>query len=113
MIYCIMIRAGIAAWPYIKKVFSCYDEIQGSHIHNGGLNNMDHRIDLPGIGNARELGGYTIGDKVIRSGMLLRTARIDQAGSGTIGRLVQEYRIQRQPANRRFPQSHDNSCRNP
>ena len=38
----------------------------------------NHIIDLPGIPNARDLGGYAIGDKVVKSGVLLRAARLDQ-----------------------------------
>lgn len=55
---------------------------------------MDHSIELPGIGNARELGGYAAGDKTVRKGMLLRTARIDQAGPETVRLLSENYRVQ-------------------
>lgn len=55
---------------------------------------MNHSIDLPGIGNARELGNYIIGDKVIKNSVLLRTARLDQANPEAIKRLEQEYHVQ-------------------
>ena len=55
---------------------------------------MNHSIDLPGIGNARELGNYIIGDKVVKSSVLLRTARLDQANPEAIKRLEQEYHVQ-------------------
>ncbi|MBR3538415.1 MAG: tyrosine-protein phosphatase, partial [Eubacterium sp.] len=51
-------------------------------------------IDLPGIGNARELGGYRIKDKVIRRGVLLRTGKLDQAASEALQLLQDKYRLQ-------------------
>ena len=54
----------------------------------------NHIIDLPGIPNARDLGGYAIGDKVVRSGVLLRAARLDQARPEAIERLAQKFRVQ-------------------
>lgn len=53
-----------------------------------------HAINLPGIGNARDMGGYIMGDKEVKSGVLLRTARLDQAQPEAIERLAREYRIQ-------------------
>ena len=55
---------------------------------------MKHRIDLPGIGNARELGNYIIGDRIVKSSVLLRTARLDNADPEAIKRLEQEYHVQ-------------------
>ena len=54
----------------------------------------NHIIDLPGIPNARDLGGYAIGDRVVKSGVLLRAARLDQARPEAIERLAREYRVQ-------------------
>ena len=54
----------------------------------------NHIIDLPGIGNARDLGGYVIGDKAVKTGVLLRTARLDQAQPAALERLAREYRVQ-------------------
>ncbi len=54
----------------------------------------NHIIDLPGISNARDLGGYAVGDRKVQSGALLRSARLDQAQSAAIARLVREYRVQ-------------------
>lgn len=51
-------------------------------------------IDLPGVGNARELGGYAIGDKHIRKGMLIRTAGLDRATSEALDALQNQYRVQ-------------------
>lgn len=53
-----------------------------------------HIIDLPGIGNARDLGGYAVGDRVVKSGLLLRAARLDQAQPAALDRLAREYRVQ-------------------
>ena len=55
---------------------------------------MKHRIDLPGIGNARELGNYIIGDRIVKSSVLLRTARLDQADPEAVKRLEQKYHVQ-------------------
>ena len=55
---------------------------------------INHIIDLPGIGNARDLGGYAIGNRVVKPGVLLRAARLDQAQPEAIERLAREYRVQ-------------------
>jgi protein-tyrosine phosphatase len=54
----------------------------------------NYRLDLPGIGNARELGGRAVGNRTVKTGVLLRTARIDQAEPEAIRRLEREYRVQ-------------------
>lgn len=51
-------------------------------------------IHLPGVGNARDLGGCILGDKTVRPGVLLRTARLDQAEPEALLRLQQEYHVQ-------------------
>ena len=51
-------------------------------------------IDLPGVGNARDLGGYAIGDKHIRKGMLIRTAGLDRATPEALDALENRYRVQ-------------------
>lgn len=53
-----------------------------------------HIIDLPGIGNARDLGGCAVGDGRVKSGLLLRAARVDQAQPTALERLAREYRVQ-------------------
>lgn len=55
---------------------------------------LKQSIDLPGVGNARELGGYAIGEKRVRSGVLLRTAALAQATPEAIQRLHDTYRVQ-------------------
>ena len=55
---------------------------------------MEHGIALAGVGNARELGGYRIGDKRVKSGALLRTARLDRATSEALDALQNRYRVQ-------------------
>lgn len=55
---------------------------------------LKQAIYLPGIGNARELGGYAAGDKHIRPGLLLRTAALNNAMPETINKLTDEYRLQ-------------------
>ena len=55
---------------------------------------MRNAIDLPGVGNARELGGYVIGDRAIKKGVLLRTAGLGGAAPEAIRKLQSEYRLQ-------------------
>lgn len=55
---------------------------------------IDHLIDLPGIPNARELGGYAAGGKTIKNGLLIRTARIDQAEAEAVSILQNRYHLQ-------------------
>lgn len=55
---------------------------------------LKQAIDLPGIGNARELGGYAAGDKHIRPGLLLRTAALNNAMPEAVDKLTDEYRLQ-------------------
>ena len=54
---------------------------------------MKQELDLPGVGNARELGGYAVGDKQIRSGVLLRTAGLDRATPEALNALQNRYRV--------------------
>lgn len=49
-------------------------------------------IGLDGVVNARQLGGYRIGDKVIVNNTFLRTGRLDQAQSFA-GVLAEKYRL--------------------
>jgi protein-tyrosine phosphatase len=51
-------------------------------------------ILLDGVENARELGGYRIGDKVIKKNTLLRTGKLDQASAAAVSELSQKYRLQ-------------------
>lgn len=49
-------------------------------------------IGLDGVVNARELGGYRIGEKVIAGSTFLRTGRLDQAQSAAVI-LAEKYRL--------------------
>ncbi|MBR0145845.1 MAG: tyrosine-protein phosphatase [Eubacterium sp.] len=51
-------------------------------------------ILLPGVGNARELGGYRIKDQVIRRNVLLRTGTLVQAAPEAIELLSSTYKLQ-------------------
>ena len=55
---------------------------------------LKQSIDLPGVGNARELGGYAVGDKRVKSGVLLRTASLTKATPEAVERLRDEYHVQ-------------------
>lgn len=51
-------------------------------------------VDLPGVANARELGGYAIKDKHVRRGILLRTGDLSHATPEALIRLHDEYEVQ-------------------
>ena len=55
---------------------------------------MDHRfIDLPGVNNARDLGGYPAGGKLIRTAALLRSGKLCNAEPATLDLLSGKYRL--------------------
>ena len=55
---------------------------------------LKQAIDLPGVGNARELGGYTVGSKQIKNGVLLRTAGLGSAAPEALRKLQNTYHLQ-------------------
>ncbi len=55
---------------------------------------IKNAIDLPGISNARELGGHHIGDKYIKKGVLLRTGGLNGATHEALSILNEKYRVQ-------------------
>ncbi len=55
---------------------------------------LKQSIDLPGIGNARELGGYSTGYGRIKPGLLLRTGAMNNMMPDTVNKLMNEYRLQ-------------------
>ena len=55
---------------------------------------LESAIDLKGVGNARQLGGYRIGDRRIREGVLLRTAALTRIAPGAIEALQNQYHLQ-------------------
>lgn len=55
---------------------------------------MMQTIDLPGVGNARDLGGYVIGNRHIKRGVLIRTAGLDRATPEALDALHNKYRLQ-------------------
>ena len=61
-----------------------------------GVKYMDHKqsIKLKSVRNARELGGYPSYDgKIVKSGVLLRTAKLDEMTSEDIQILKEHYRV--------------------
>jgi len=50
-------------------------------------------IPFQGIGNARELGGYKIGDRTVKEGMLVRAGAMSQATKEDLNLLQSKYRI--------------------
>ena len=54
----------------------------------------DHSISLTGVGNAKELGGYTTRDgRTVKHGLLLRTARLSNATQEDLQKLADEYHL--------------------
>ena len=52
-------------------------------------------ITLPGVTNARDLGGYPAGDKKIKKGVLIRSGELCRAEAEAITTLREKYRIQK------------------
>ena len=50
-------------------------------------------IPFQGIGNARELGGYRVGDRTVKEGMLVRAGAMSRASKEDLELLRQRYRI--------------------
>ena len=55
---------------------------------------LKQSIDLPGIGNALELGGYSTGYGWIKPGLLLRTVAMNNMMPDTVNKLMNEFRLQ-------------------
>lgn len=55
---------------------------------------IDNTINLPGVLNARELGGYPAGDRHIRRGVLIRSGVLNNAEPEAIEILSREYHLQ-------------------
>ena len=54
---------------------------------------LKNAINLPGVTNARELGGYKIGDKTIVKGKLIRTGSLNMATEEAKKILEDEYKV--------------------
>lgn len=54
---------------------------------------MDNKINLPGVPNARELGGYPAGDRTVRKGILIRSGALSKAEPEAITILSEKYHI--------------------
>lgn len=55
----------------------------------------EHGIDLPGVRNARELGGYMIGGKTVKRGILLRTGSLTDITDEAKAILADRYHLQK------------------
>ncbi len=55
---------------------------------------LDKAIELNGVGNARQLGGYRAGGRRVKDGVLLRTAGLDRMSPETMGALQNRFRVQ-------------------
>lgn len=54
---------------------------------------IENTVILPGVSNARELGGYPAGGKHIKKGLLFRTGRLDNASPEALRMLDEEYHV--------------------
>ncbi|MBQ4462938.1 MAG: tyrosine-protein phosphatase [Eubacterium sp.] len=54
---------------------------------------MEQSINLTSIGNARELGGFSVGDAVVKHGVLLRTASLTSISDEDMDRLTKVYHL--------------------
>lgn len=55
---------------------------------------LKNEINLPGVTNARELGGYPADRKTIRKGVLIRTGALYNAEPEAVKRLQEEFHVQ-------------------
>lgn len=53
----------------------------------------NQRIDLPGVANARQFGGYEIGGRKVKKDVLLRTGNLSQASDEAIASLENHYKL--------------------
>lgn len=53
----------------------------------------DQVIDLPGVPNARQLGGYAIGNKKVRDGVLIRSGALAKATDEAVKTLHDRYQL--------------------
>ena len=60
----------------------------------GVIELQNQQISLSSVHNARQLGGYIIGDKQIKKDLLLRTARLSSLSSGDSLLLSDKYKVQ-------------------
>ena len=54
---------------------------------------IENTVILPGVSNARELGGYAVGEKHIKKSLLLRTGRLDNASPDALRMLDEVYHV--------------------
>lgn len=54
---------------------------------------VQQAIDLPGVPNARQLGGYAIGDKAVRMDVLLRSGALSKASDEAVAILRDKYKL--------------------
>lgn len=54
---------------------------------------MIKQIGLTGVRNARELGGYTVGDRMVKHGVLFRTGDLSKADPSAQTKLSEEYHV--------------------
>ena len=85
-----MVRSFNAIAYILLMLVSCntYPENQELHLEN-------QQIGLASVHNARQLGGYRIGDKRVKEGLLLRSARLSGLSEEDSIRLAKKYRLQR------------------
>ena len=52
-----------------------------------------YAVEFPGVSNARQLGGYIIGDKKVRRDLLLRSGNLSKASSEAVATLHDKYKL--------------------
>ena len=51
------------------------------------------KIELPGVANARQIGGYVIGDKMVRPDVLLRSGNLSDAQDAAVETLAGDFKL--------------------
>ena len=55
---------------------------------------LKNEVKLEGVRNARELGGFPVGTKVVKKDVLIRTGTLEHAKEDAIRVLNEQYRVQ-------------------
>ena len=55
---------------------------------------LKNEVKLDGVRNARELGGFPVGTKVVKKGVLIRTGTLEHAREDAIRVLSKRYHVQ-------------------
>ena len=82
-------KGKILALLVVVLLASCANAPQGDNTPQY----EEQVVELPGVSNARQLGGYIIGDKKVRMDLLLRSGNLSKASNETVATLHDKYKL--------------------